>query len=296
MTDNIQNLSTLTNDSTLVNNVDTIDAQEHNTHRSNYRDQINLHKSVLEDHDKNYASTSAPTLKSEGKVWCDTTNDPAVLKYYKDGSANDEELVGTTLTQTVSNKTLNSTNITTPSGTSFSQQLVPTIIGGIIAYSATNYRDSNGDIQALSYNTTDLIDGHFMVCAGFGISRTTYSELFARIGTTYGDGDGSTTFNIPALNDGSFLRGFDGGVVTEPIGADQQDTFQGHNMNIFISDNGFPDGSGDRSDKYYLMHPSRGTDYNLVSSPTSNGVNGVPRFSNETRPLNYAVHYLIRVI
>lgn len=282
MTDNIQNLNTLTNDSTLVNNVDTIDAQEHNTHRSNYRDQINLHKSVLEDHDKNYASTSAPTLKSEGKVWCDTTNDPAVLKYYKDGSANDEELVGTTISQTVSNKTLDSTNITTPSGTSFSQQLVPTIIGGIIAYSATNYRDSNGDIQALSWNTTDLIDGHFMVCTGFGISRTTYSELFARIGTTYGIGDGVNTFSLPALNEGSFLRGFDNGVTTGAIGSYQNHQLQQHTHGYFSIDNlGINGGSGNIR---FL---------GLVSQTT--GVNGA--FSGtETRPRNHAVFWLIRVI
>lgn len=37
----------------------------------------------------------------------------------------------------------------------------------------------------------------WMICNGAAISRTTYSALFAAIGTTYGAGDGSTTFNIP---------------------------------------------------------------------------------------------------
>lgn len=37
----------------------------------------------------------------------------------------------------------------------------------------------------------------WMVCDGSAVSRTTYSDLFAIIGTTYGTGDGSTTFNIP---------------------------------------------------------------------------------------------------
>jgi microcystin-dependent protein len=32
------------------------------------------------------------------------------------------------------------------------------------------------------------------------VSRTTYAALFAKIGTTWGSGDGSTTFNVPALN------------------------------------------------------------------------------------------------
>jgi len=45
---------------------------------------------------------------------------------------------------------------------------------------------------------------------GAAISRTTYDTLFAAIGTYYGAGDGSTTFNIPDLR-GEFLRGWDDG-------------------------------------------------------------------------------------
>ncbi len=37
----------------------------------------------------------------------------------------------------------------------------------------------------------------YLLCDGSRISRTTYSALFAVIGTTYGSGNGSTTFNIP---------------------------------------------------------------------------------------------------
>lgn len=39
----------------------------------------------------------------------------------------------------------------------------------------------------------------FLLCYGQAISRTTYADLFAAISTTYGTGDGSTTFNIPDL-------------------------------------------------------------------------------------------------
>ena len=37
----------------------------------------------------------------------------------------------------------------------------------------------------------------WLICDGSAISRTIYSELFSVIGTTYGTGDGSTTFNLP---------------------------------------------------------------------------------------------------
>lgn len=39
----------------------------------------------------------------------------------------------------------------------------------------------------------------WLLCQGQAVSRTTYSNLFLAIGTTYGTGDGSTTFNIPDL-------------------------------------------------------------------------------------------------
>lgn len=40
-----------------------------------------------------------------------------------------------------------------------------------------------------------------LLCDGSAVSRDTYSELFAAIGTTWGAGDGSTTFNLPDLRD-----------------------------------------------------------------------------------------------
>jgi len=41
----------------------------------------------------------------------------------------------------------------------------------------------------------------FLECAGAAVSRSTYSALFAIVGTTYGAGNGSTTFNLPDLQD-----------------------------------------------------------------------------------------------
>ena len=39
----------------------------------------------------------------------------------------------------------------------------------------------------------------WLACDGSAVSRTTYADLFASIGTRYGSGDGSTTFNLPVL-------------------------------------------------------------------------------------------------
>lgn len=45
----------------------------------------------------------------------------------------------------------------------------------------------------------DVVPSGWLACNGQAVSRTTYSQLFALIGTTYGTGDGSTTFNLPTI-------------------------------------------------------------------------------------------------
>lgn len=50
---------------------------------------------------------------------------------------------------------------------------------------------------------------------GAAVSRTTYADLFAAIGTSFGAGDGSTTFNLPDMR-GEFLRAWDDGRGIDP--------------------------------------------------------------------------------
>ena len=52
----------------------------------------------------------------------------------------------------------------------------------------------------ISYGGTTAPVG-FLLCQGQAVSRTTYAELFAVIGTSFGSGDGSTTFNVPDLRE-----------------------------------------------------------------------------------------------
>lgn len=68
----------------------------------------------------------------------------------------------------------------------------------------------------------------WMLCDGSAVSRTTYAALFAVIGTTYGEGDGETTFNIPDLSgrvvigsSQSHALGTTGGSETVTLIADQ---------------------------------------------------------------------------
>lgn len=60
-----------------------------------------------------------------------------------------------------------------------------------------------GCVQAFAGTT---IPTGWLLCDGSAVSRTTYANLFAVIGTTYGAGDESTTFNVPNLVD-KFVEG-----------------------------------------------------------------------------------------
>lgn len=46
----------------------------------------------------------------------------------------------------------------------------------------------------------------YLYCDGGEVSRTKYSKLFGAIGTTFGNGDGATTFNLPKINDNRFIE------------------------------------------------------------------------------------------
>lgn len=61
-----------------------------------------------------------------------------------------------------------------------------------------------GAILPLAHNST--VPAGYLLCDGAAVSRTMYPDLFSVIGTTYGAGDGSTTFNLPDLM-GRFIEG-----------------------------------------------------------------------------------------
>ena len=64
-----------------------------------------------------------------------------------------------------------------------------------------NEKTSGGlPIGAIVQYCGDTVPDNFMWCDGSAISRTTYASLFAVIGTKYGNGDGSTTYNLPNFN------------------------------------------------------------------------------------------------
>lgn len=94
----------------------------------------------------------------------------------------------------------------------------------------------------VAYFANSTAPAGWLKCNGATVSRTTYAALFAAIGTTYGVGDGLTTFALPDLR-GEFLRGLDDGRGVDSgraIGSAQGQSLQSHS-HLYTWDSG---GSG----------------------------------------------------
>jgi len=144
----------------------------------------------------------------------------------------------------------------------------------------------------------------FLACQGQAISRTTYADLFAVIGTTYGAGNGSTTFNLPdarglvmvgAGAHGTMTRAngtaYNGGTV----GASRNDQFQGFWQNV-QKGNVFIGGSSVTRSAFMGDTASglANSDFVYAKTFSSDGTNGTPRTGDETRPAEIAVLVCIK--
>lgn len=129
----------------------------------------------------------------------------------------------------------------------------------------------------------------FLLCAGQAVSRTTYAALFAIIGTTYGGGNGSTTFNLPDLR-GRTVAGIDnmngtpasrltaaGGVNATSLGAaggSETQTLtiaQMPSHNHGVSDPGHAHGVYDPGHAHGVWDPGHSHTYDRVSVANGQG-------------------------
>jgi microcystin-dependent protein len=68
---------------------------------------------------------------------------------------------------------------------------------------------NRSEVGAIKPWTKATAPAGYLLCDGSAVSRSTYAELFGVIASTYGGGDGSTTFNVPQLQ-GKLPQGYDG--------------------------------------------------------------------------------------
>lgn len=158
-----------------------------------------------------------------------------------------------------------------------------------------------GTIQMTVINTI-LPPTGWLYCRGQAVDRAVYATLFNAIGTLFGVGDGSTTFNVPDFR-GMFLRGYGVNGFTDPntgiqmysgpdIGTIQRDSIQNHEHNVVMQNVNDTIGS-------LSGGGSANAADNSWPSQLTQGVNPLvapyyARQSAETRPVCYSVNYLIK--
>jgi len=117
----------------------------------------------------------------------------------------------------------------------------------------------------------------YLQCDGQQVSRTQYAALFAAIGTTFGAGNGSTTFNVPNLTN-KFVRGAGSG---RAVGTTESDELKSHSHGYVYSFWYAYDLLGTPTGGWSVLVPSDG---NPSLGATTNSTGGA-----ETRPMNVAL-------
>lgn len=136
---------------------------------------------------------------------------------------------------------------------------------------------------------------YWLYCDGRAVSRTTYSSLFAVIGTTYGAGNGSTTFNLPDYR-GAFIRGLDSGRGLD--GGRRLGTLQGDAIRNITGtfDANVNDGDSQKTGAFYNTHIYfSGSDGDKNGGVVGFDASRVVPTSNENRPVNEAVCFFIHI-
>ena len=102
--------------------------------------------------------------------------------------------------------------------------LIPPAHGGIVWGGSGTFGVGDSDMpytgEIRMFGNTSPPDAFWFPCDGAAVSRATYAGLFAIIGTSFGVGDGSTTFNVPDMRSRSPIgEGTGVGLATRAMGA-----------------------------------------------------------------------------
>lgn len=174
-----------------------------------------------------------------------------------------------------SNQTL--TNKTLGTGSVWDGQTIPVDHGGTGLTDGSNLLPP-GMVGEFARNTAPT---GWLKANGAAVPRTTYAALFAAIGTTFGVGDGSTTFTLPDLR-GEFIRGWDDGRGVDSgraFGSAQAGLIQSHTHAL---SNGGTNLLASNGTGLTLVGPAAGSSINAGATIQSAG-------GAETRPRNVSL-------
>jgi microcystin-dependent protein len=162
------------------------------------------------------------------------------------------------------------------------------------------------------------IPTNYKICDGSAISRVTYSILFNLIGTTFGSGDGASTFNLPDLRSavprgvGTSTKFTYNSTIT--LGQVKDDTIQGHGHSVSDPGHNHPTGANEGSDPNgwgrethagfayasysgsVLTNNTGGRTTGITVTSPSTYSYGTPRIDNETTCKAIGMHYIIKIL
>lgn len=155
--------------------------------------------------------------------------------------------------------------------------------GAVTQAKASNFLVPTGAVMPFAMNSAPT---GWLAANASAISRTTYAALFAEIGTLYGVGDGSTTFNLPDLR-GYFVRGAGtnaDGSVSGTFGVKQADELKSHTHTVAAGQSTSNSGSC-----------GSGTGFQKANDSACGTLTTSSSGSTETRPKNIAMLYCIKI-
>ena len=155
-----------------------------------------------------------------------------------------------------------------------------------------------GTVHAFAGDASSIPAG-YLLCNGAAVSRTDYAALFAAIGTIYGTGDGSTTFNLPDFR-GKFLRGYLDG-TSAALGTAQGDAIRNLEGTVYHMLSAYTTGYSSQGSGV-LRHVG------AAAGPAAVGANETKLYeatlsidasltvptAAENRPANYAINWIIK--
>lgn len=118
-----------------------------------------------------------------------------------------------------------------------------------------------GTVIAVAGKT--IPDG-YLLCNGAAVSRSAYANLFQAIGTTYGRGDGSTTFNLPDLN----YRFVEGTVTANNVGTKKNAGLPNITGKVMLGN--YPLLTSEHEGAFF------GSDYGVADKHGQDSINNVP--------------------
>jgi len=167
---------------------------------------------------------------------------------------------------------------------------LPITSGGTGATSATAAKTALGIVDtsvpsgAVFHFAMNAAPSGYLACDGGAVSRTTYASLFTAIGSTFGAGDGSTTFNLPDMR-GQFARGWNstssGIDPSRTFGSVQTDALQEHRHRLSTEQTGAFSSTFDGASNTNIWGKQEIEAWAVSTADTSSTPGGIRRGEND---------------